>query len=62
MSRGDFKFSLGASVAIKSSGEAGTVIGRSDYLDGGIQIQVHYVDNNGCSKTEWIYEALLISN
>lgn len=56
-----FEFDLGERVEIKSSGEAGEVIGRAEYVSGGIQIQLHYMDGQGCAKTEWFYQNLLAS-
>lgn len=53
------KFILGQRAVIACSGEAGTVIGRAEYLNDECQYQIRYSDARGVAVTQWWAESAL---
>jgi hypothetical protein len=48
-----FQFELGQKVKISISSEQGYIKGRAEYLEQGVQYQVHYQDSTGKAVTDW---------
>lgn len=55
----DLKHQLGDEVVITSSGEAGTVMGRAEYLHSEPAYFVHYKGADGRATNEWWPESTL---
>lgn len=55
-----FKFELGSKVKLALSGEAGQVIGRSQWSNSCNQYSVRYLAANGRQTQEWIEEDALV--
>ena len=49
----NFRFAMGARVALMESTEEGIVVGRADYDYANDQYLVRYVNGSGCQTEQW---------
>lgn len=54
-----FKFDIGQTVTIQTSGEQGRIVGRAEYDNSADDYLIRYTDGTGCAVQKWWTESAI---